>query len=167
MKDEAKNQLKRILGAYDDRLAETERINSASRAAQAAFPEQFATLKKGTILPALKELADVLNSSGHEATTREQDESASTAGGVTAAAISFRVIPKPFAQKPADAKRSFIEITFSATRSERKIVVSSTNTIVNSGGSVGKRGEYAIENLTTDVVVDHVLRALEEAFARS
>jgi hypothetical protein len=54
---------------------------------------------------------------------------------------------------------------FSANRSEQRIVVSSTNTIINSGGTVGKRGEYELEALTADVVVDHVLRALEQAFA--
>jgi len=166
MKDEAKKQLKNILTAYDERLAETERAEAATRAALAAFPEIFATLKRDTILPALAELAEVLKASGHEAVPREQEESSSTAGGVTSAAVAFRVVPKPFAQRPQDAKRSFIEVTFSANRTERKIIVSSTNTIVNSGGSIGKRGSYEVAGLTNDVVVDHVLRALEEAFVR-
>jgi len=166
MKDEAKKQLKQILDAYDARLAETERVEAAHRAAQAAFPEQFTTLKTQTILPVLRELAEVLTRSGHEATEREQEESSSTAGGVTSAAISFRVVPKPFAQRPGDAKRSYIEITFSANRTERKIVVSSTNTVVNSGGSIGKRGAYELGALTPDIVVEHVLKALEEAFVR-
>jgi hypothetical protein len=164
MKDEAKKHLERILGAYDDKLAETERLAAANRAAKAAFPGRFSVLKKETIMPVLGELAEVLNGSGHLATAREQEESASTAGGVSSATIGLRVIPRPFAQKTADA-RSFVEVTFSANRSDQKIVVSSTNTIINSGASVGKRGEYELEALTADVVVDHVLRALEQAFA--
>jgi hypothetical protein len=164
MKDEAKKHLKRILGAYDDKLAEAERVEAARRAARAAFPERFAALKKETILPVLGERAEVLNGSGHVASAREQDESPSTAGGVTSATIGLRVIPRPFAHKTTDAK-SFVEIMFSANRSEQRIVVSSTNTIINSGGTVGKRGEYELEALTADVVVDHVLRALEQAFA--
>lgn len=167
MNAEAKKQLKHILETYDARLAETERVDTAQRAAQAAFPEQFTALKTQTILPVLRELAEVLTRSGHESTQREQDESSSTAGGVTSAAISFRVVPRPFAQRPADAKRSYIEITFAANRTERKIVVSSTNTIVNSGGSVGKRGAYQLDALTADIVADHVLKALEEAFVPS
>ncbi|MEO7114047.1 MAG: hypothetical protein ABI183_26640, partial [Polyangiaceae bacterium] len=164
--DEAKKQLKQILTAYDERLAETDRVEAANLAAQAAFPAQFSALKTKTILPALRELAEVLTGSGHESTEREQEESSSTAGGVTSAAISFRVVPKPFAQRPGDAKRSYIEITFAANRNERKIVVSSTNTIVNAGGSVGKRGAYEVDALTSDIVVSHVLKALEETFAR-
>jgi hypothetical protein len=165
MKDEAKKRLKQILGAYDERLAAIERQEAASRAAKAAFPERFSALKKELILPVLKELVEVLSGSGHEATAHEQEESSSTAGGVTSAAIGLRVIPKPFAGKPSDTKKSFIEIMFSANRSERKIVVSSTTTIINSGGTVGKRGEYEIEMVTADVVVDHVLQTLEKAFA--
>jgi hypothetical protein len=166
MKDEAKKQLKQILTAYDERLAETDRIEAANVAAQAAFPGQFSALKTQTILPALREVAEVLTRSGHESTEREQEESSSTAGGVTSAAISFRVVPKPFAQRPADKNRSYIEITFAANRTERKIVVSSTSTIVSAGGSVGKRGAYELDALTADVVVSHVLKALEETFVR-
>ncbi len=167
MNDEAKRQLTRILGAYDERLLETERLDAADRAAKAAFPERFSRLRTGTILPVLQELAEVLNRSGHEAATLEQEESTSTSEGVKSAAVSLRVIPKPFAQKPTDTKKSFIEITFAANRRERKIVISSTNTIVNSGGSVGKRGEYEIETLTADIVVTHVLETLEAAFVAS
>jgi hypothetical protein len=165
MKDEAKKRLKQLLGAYDDKLAERERVEAAIRAAREAFPERFTTLRKKTILPLLQELAEELNGSGHEATFREQEESASTSGGVTSAAIVLRVVPKPFAQRPAETKKSFLEITFAANRGEQKIVVSSSNTIINSGGSVGKRGEYTIEAVTDEVVLAHVLNALEEVFA--
>ena len=163
MKDDARKQLKRILGAYDERLAETERAEAASRAAKEAFPERFSTLKKETILPALQELAEILNRSGHEARASELEESSTTAGGVSSAAVGLRIIPKSFAQRASDTKRSYIEILFSAYRSDRKIVVSSTNTLISSGGGVGKRGEYEIEALTGDVVVAQVLQTLEEA----
>jgi hypothetical protein len=163
MKNDAKNLLKKILGSYDQKLAEEERLAAEKRAADAAFPDRFATLKTSTIRPAIQEFADVLNGHGHEVTAREQQESSSTAGGVSYAAISLRIIPKPFAHKSAETNKSFIEITFSANRSERKITVSSTNTMINSGGSLGKRGEYEIDAVTTDVVADHVLQTLQEA----
>ena len=163
MKDEARKRLKRILSAYDEKLAETERREAASRAAKAAFPERFSALKKEMLLPVLGELAEMLTASGHEATATEQEESSSSAGGVASAAISLRVTPKSFTQNAADTKKGFIEVTFSANRRERNIVVSSTTTIVNSGASIGKRGEYEIETLTADIVVDHVLQTLEKA----
>jgi hypothetical protein len=165
MKDEAKKRLKRILSAYDEKLAETERLEAASRAAKAAFPERFSALKKEMLLPVLGELAELLTASGHEATATEQEESSSSASGVASAAISLRVTPKSVTQKAADTKKGFIEVTFSANRRERNIVVSSTTTIINSGASIGKRGEYEIEILTADIVVDHVLQTLEKAFA--
>jgi hypothetical protein len=165
MKDEAKDQLKKILGTYDERLAERERVEAAKRAAEAAFPARFVTLMTETIRPVIHEFVEVLNGRGHEATVREQEESSTGVSGVTSAAISLRVVPKPFAHKSKEANKVFIEITFSANRSERKIIVSSTNTLINSGGSLGKRGEYEIGALSADVVADHLLQALKEALA--
>jgi hypothetical protein len=167
MKPEAKNQLETLLGAYDEKLAEIESREAAIRTASAAFPERFATLRATTIRPALQELADVLNGHGHDSVAREQEESSTTAGGITSAAISLRIIPKPFAHKATEVSNNFIEVTFSANRAERKITVSSTNTIANSGGSRGRRGEYDIEALTADVVAAHVLQTLHEAFAEA
>ena len=164
MNDEAKVLLKKIIGDYDERLAETARIEAATRAAQAAFPERFLSLKAATIRPVIQEIADVLNERGHDASVREQDESASTAGGVKSAAVSLRIVPKPFARLPAEANPVAIEISFSANRSERKVTVSSTNTMMNHGGRIGKRGEYDIDAVTSEVVATHVIQTLHEAF---
>ncbi len=163
MKTEAKQQLEKILGTYDEKVAEEERKVAAKRAADLAFPERFATLRAETIRPAIKSFVDVLCGHGHEAVAREQEESTSTIAGISFAAISLRMTPKPFAFKSADGNRSFIEVTFSANRTERKVTVSSTNTIVNSNGGMGKRGEYEIDAMTAEVVSDHVLRTLQEA----
>jgi hypothetical protein len=163
MKSDAQDRLTKILAAYDHNLAQQEHAEAVKRAADAAFPSRFDTLKAGTIRPAIQELVDVLNRHGHEATVREQDESSSSAGGVTYAAISLCVNPKPFAHKSTATNKTFIEITFSANRSERKVTVSSTNTMLNSKGTVGKRAEYEVDAMTADVVTDHVLQTLQDA----
>ena len=164
MKDEAKSQLKKILGDYDEKLAEAARMDAENRAAHAAFPGRFATLRTETIQPAIQEIADLLNERGHKASVREQEESSSTQAGVKSAAISLRIIPKPFAHRSAETNPIVIEITFSANRSERKVAVSSINTMPNESGSVGKRAEYEIGALTADVVASHVIQTLNEAF---
>jgi vancomycin resistance protein YoaR len=164
MKDEAKTQLKKIIGDYDARLAESERVDAVNRAANAAFPERFVAFKTKTIRPALQEIADLLNERGHEATVREQEESSSTAGGVKSAAVSLRVIPKPFAHKSTEPNPTSIEVTFAANRSDRTVTVSSTNTMLSHGGSVGKRGAYEIDAVTVDVVASHVIQTLHDAF---
>lgn len=165
MKDDAKSQLKKLLATYDERLAEVERVAAAKRAADAAFPARFATLTTETIRPALQEFAVVLNDRGHVAAVREQEESSSTAGGVSLATISLRIVPKGPAPKASETSKSFVEISFMANRTERRITVSSTNTMFTSGGNVGKRGDYEVDAVTADVVVGHVLQTLEEAFA--
>jgi hypothetical protein len=167
MKDEVKTRLDKIIGAYDDKLAEIERVDAAKRAAHEAFPQRFATLKTKTIRPAIQELADMLNGRGHEATVKDQEESSTTIGGVQWAAISLRIIPKPFAHKSTQTNPNAIEITFSANRNDGKVTVSSTNTMSNSGGSLGKRGAYEIDAMTAEVVAEHVLQTLQEAFGGS
>jgi hypothetical protein len=160
MKDEAKSQLKKIVGDYDAKLAEAERVDAARRAAQAAFPERFVILRTNTIQPAIQEIADMLNERGHKASVREQEESSSAEGGVK----SLRIIPKPFAHKSTETNPITIEITFSANRSERKVAVSSTNTMIGHSGTVGKCGDYEIDAVTADVVANHVIQTLTEAF---
>jgi len=166
MKDEQKSQLRKIISDYDAKLTEAERVDVAKRAADAAFPERFVTFKTKTIRPALQEIADMLNERGHEASVRDQEESSSAGGGVKSAAVSLRVVPKPFAHKSTETNPVTIEIMFSANRTERKITVSSTNTMTSHGGSVGKRGQYEIDGVTPDVVASHVIETLNDAFVR-
>jgi hypothetical protein len=165
MNADVKSQLKQVLGAYDVKLAELERVEAAKRATQAAFPERFTRLKTETIRPALQEFADVLNAGGHEATVKDENESSTTASGIRWSAIWLRIVPKPFAHEArAQTSPSAIEVTFSANRNDGKITVSSTNTMSGTAGSVGKRGSYEIDALTADVIATHVLKTLEEAF---
>ena len=164
MKDDAKTQLKKIISDYDAKLAENERFEKAKREAQAAFPARFVSLKTEIIHPAIKEVVDMLNEGGHVASVREQEDSSTAEGGVKSAAISLRVVPRPFTAKASEVNAISIEVTFSANRAARKVAVSSTNTMINHGGTVGKRGEYEIEDLTADIVTTHVLQTLAEAF---
>jgi len=142
-------------------------VEAAKRAADAAFPERFLAYKTGTIRPALQEVADMLNERGHVATVREQEESSSTGGGVKSAAVSLRIVPKAFARRSTEPNPIAVEVTFSANRSERKVTVSSANTMAGHSGSIGKRGEYEIDAVTADVVANHVIETLKEAFAGS
>jgi hypothetical protein len=164
MNNEDKGRLQRIIGDYDEKLAEAERLNAAKRAAHAAFPGRFVSLKTEILRPAIQEIVEMLNERGHEASVREQEDSSSAEGGIKSAAISLRVVPKPFAHKAGETNPIAIEVTFSANRAERKVAVSSTNSMINHGGTVGKRGEYEVDAVTADVVTSHVIQTLQEAF---
>jgi hypothetical protein len=162
MKSEVKSELEAILGKYDARLIEEERVVAATRAAEEAFPTRFAALRTKALRPAMQELVDLLITHGHVAAVIEREETSTTVGGFSHAAITLRINPKLFASKSPDTDKTFIEIAFAANRKERKVTVSSTNTAINSSGNVGKRGEYPIEALTADVVAEEVIRTLQE-----
>ena len=106
----------------------------------------------------------MLNERGHETSVREQEESSNVTGGVKSAATSLRIVPKPFTHKSTETNSFAIEVMFSANRSERKVIVSSTNAMHVHGGSVGKRGEYEIDAVTADVVADQTIQALSDVF---
>ena len=163
MKDEDKARLQKILGDYEAKLAEAARIDAVNRAAQAAFPGRFVALAAEVLRPAMQEIADLLRARGHEATVHEQEESSSTAGGVKAAAVSMRVVPKSVTPGAASSSPVAFEISFSANRAERKVVVSSSSTMMNHGARMGKRGEFEVDAVTADVVATHAIKALEEA----
>ncbi len=165
MNDDARKKLTTILATYDEKIAEAARVNAANLAAAAAFPERYAALRSNTIRPAVQEFADLLNGRGHEVTVSELEESTSSEAAVTSATISLRIIPKAFAHKGVATPKSFVELLFSANRHERKITVSSTNTIINSAGSVGKRAQYEIAEVTSQVIEGHVLHVLGEALS--
>ncbi len=139
------------------------RADAANRAAQTAFPERYAALRRDTIRPIMQEFAEVCNERGHEATVRDTEESTTTEGGVLLAAITLRIVPKVLSSKAAATNKSYVEISFSANRGEQKIGVSSTNTMINSAGNVGKRGEYTLDMVTADVIETHMLQTLREA----
>ncbi len=163
MKDGARDELKKILSAYDEKIAEVARVDAANRAAQVAFPERYAALRRDTIRPLMQEFADMCNERGHEASVRDTEESTTTEGGVLLAAITLRIIPKVFVSRATATNKSYVEISFSANRGDQKIGVSSTNTMINSAGNVGKRGEYALDMVTPDVIETHMLQTLREA----
>src|SRR5258708_6557094 len=102
MMDDAKKQLAQILGAYDDKLAETVRAEAASRAAHAAFPERFVALVKDTIRPTFQEFAELMNSHGHQVVVREQEAESAVKGGATYTTISLHIVPKAYVSKSAD-----------------------------------------------------------------
>jgi hypothetical protein len=164
MKPDAKSQLTKILGEYEEKLAAAERIDSANRAAHAAFPEQFVGLRTSVIAPTLQEISAMLTERGHQVEVREQEESSSAAGGVKSASVTLRLVPKPFTAKSTDSSPVTVEVSFSANRAARKVTVSSTNTMIGHGGRVGKRGEYDVDEVDSDVVATHVIQTLDEAF---
>jgi len=157
----------KIIGDYDEKLAEAERVNAAKRAAHAAFPGRFVTVRTEIIRPALEEIAAMLNERGHVSSVREWEDSSNAEGGIKSAAVSLRVVPRPFVPKAAETNPIAIEVTFSANRAERKVAVSSTNSMINQGGKVGKRGEYEIDAVTADAVTSHVIQTLQEAFGET
>jgi len=167
MNIEARRHLMKIIGDYDEKLAEAERVNAAKRAAHAAFPGRFVTVKAEVIRPALEEIADMLKERGHDASVREWEDSSNAEGGIKSAAVSLRVVPKPFVQRAAETNPIAIEVTFSANRAERKVAVSSSNSMISQGGKVGKRGEYEIDAVTADVVTSHVIQTLQDAFGET
>jgi hypothetical protein len=163
MDQQAKEELKSILTAYQERLADGRAREAKVKAARAAFVEAFHKAKTDTIGPVLEEFAVQLNEAGHSASVLDQKEASDRNGRFTPSSVSLQIAPArmgDMALVPAGGAR--IEVTFSAHDQTMKVVVSSSN---NSNGSLGKRGEYELSELTSGFVAGHVLKTIREAFA--
>lgn len=161
MDDDAKRELQSLLAAHKARLVEGQNREAQKKAEQRAFVDGFRSLKAEKIRPVLEEFVAQLTEHGHTASIVDQEESAS--GRFTPASIGLRVVPARMGDAPPGHSNIVrVEITFSANQATMKVSVSSSN---NANGSIGKRGEHDLSELTDAFVVSNVLRTIREAFA--
>ena len=163
MEHEPKNELKSILATYRARLVDGQEREAKIKAARVAFVEAFRKLKAERIAPVLEEFVAALNEGGHQASVIDQQEASDRNGQFTPASIALRVVPARLGEASTQASGSTrVEVTFSANQHTMKVLVSSSN---NSNGSIGKRGDYDLAELTTQFVESNVLKTMREAFA--
>jgi hypothetical protein len=163
--DEAKNELKSILTAYQDRLHDSQERATKTKNDRAAFVEAFRTLKTERIAPMLEDFVGQMNEAGHLASIVDQQEASDRNGQFTPASIALRVVPARIGDVAAQASGSArIEVTFAANQQTMKVLVSSSH---NANGAIGKRGDYELSDLTKEFVQANVLKTIREAFAIS
>jgi len=165
MDNEAKDELKTILAAYRARVVDGQEREARMKADRASFVEVFRTVKVQTVAPVLFDFVAQLQEHGHEANVVDQEEASDRNGRFTPASIALRVVPARIGGTPSVSfNRTPIEVTFSANQHTMKVLVSSSN---NGQGASGKRGDYDLEDLTTEFVVSNVLKTIREALAIS
>jgi hypothetical protein len=161
MNNEAKSELKAILAAYRARLVDSQEREAKLRIARASFVEGFRTLKAERIGPVLDEFVVQLNEEGHEANVVDQQEATDRNGHFTPSSLALRIVPAR-AGDVSHTSGARMEVTFSANQHTMKVLVSSSN---NANGTMGKRGEYDLAELTVAFVVSNVLKTIREGLA--
>ena len=163
MNDEAKSELKSILSAYKARVVDSHDREDKLRIARASFIEVFRALKAEQIAPLLEEFVVQLNEDGHEASVADQQEASDRNGHFTPSSIALRIVPLRVGDASgAHSASARIEVTFSANQHTMKVLVSSSN---NANGTMGKRGEHDLAELTKPFVVSNVLKTIREGFS--
>ena len=163
MDDEAKTELKSILATYRARLLDSQDREAKIKTARVTFVEAFRNLKVERIAPVLEEFVAELNEAGHQASIVDHQEASDRNVQFTPASIALRILPARIGDAAAPQSGApRIEVTFSANQHTMKVLVSSSN---NSNGSVGKRGDYELAELTKEFVESNVLKTIRQAFA--
>jgi len=163
MDEAAKSELKGILATYRARLVDSQDREAKLRTGRASFIEDFRTLKAERIGPVLEEVVVQLNEEGHQASVIDQQEASDRNGHFTPSSIALRIVPARMGDPSvAPSNTARIEVTFSANQHTMKVLVSSSN---NANGTMGKRGEYDLTELTQEFVVSNVLKTIREGFA--
>jgi hypothetical protein len=164
MNSDAKDELKGILAAYQERLVGSRNRENKMKTDQVAFTELFRDLKTKIIVPVFEDFAGQLNEYGHVASIIDQEDPSHTLGSFSPANIALRIAPTWDKSDSTHASSGPIEVKYSANQTEMNVLVSSSH---NPRGSSGKRGEYKTAELTEEFVVNSVLITIREAFGRA
>jgi hypothetical protein len=162
MDPEVKSELHGMLAAYAALVVESHEREAKTKAAQTAFVDAFRQLKVEKIRPILDEFVVDLLQGGHQATVVDQQEASDRNGQFTPSSIALRVVPARMAgATAASSTLARVEVTFSGNSQTRKVLVSSSN---NANGSIGRRGDYELEDVTPEFVQNNVLNTIRAAF---
>jgi hypothetical protein len=153
MADPLREALSKLLDDYDARrLGEQER-EQKSKDDEAHFLVDFAGLRRDVIRPVFEAAAAMLEERGHRASIVEQEFVGGSAGRISEAGITLRVVPSGTKAPLHEDQRS---LSF-ATRHYNKTVWVNSGESAGSGGLAGSKGAYALERVTKQLVEDELV----------
>ncbi len=153
MADHMHEALAKLLDAYDARRRGDEEREHRTKEEAARFLAQFAELRRNVIRPVFEAAGAMLEQRGHRCSIAEQEFSAGTAGKVSEAGISMRIVVSGTKAPLPEDQRS-LSIT---TRHYNKTVWINSGEAPNAGGIAGAKGAHTLEKVTRRLVEEEVI----------
>ena len=154
-----RSELKKLLDDFEMKQREQNRQRDDRRIALEQFLTGYAEKTQSVIKPGFEEFSAELGERGHPCTI-DVDKPTDPADSVSAAKITLTIFPAG-----ATLAHGNPSLSYKASPNQRKIT-SSRSTITTSGGIVaGVVGEFGLDELTRDVVEQHLLDLATTIFA--
>jgi len=165
MKDDTTNKLKSVFDKYDKKQAEIKKEQERVKTEHEIFLENFGKKIAEVIRPSMEEIGEAIKNRGHSFEITEGQEAQDGKGRTTAAQVKMEIHPhgqRPRYGQPYDGP----SLTFFAGTYDNKIWSHVSTMMLGRGGSAGKRNEYTLESITSDIVEEELLYLINECFGK-
>ena len=153
MADHMREALARLLDEYDARRRGDVEREHKTKEEEALFLKQFAELRRSVIRPVFEAAGAMLEERGHRFSIAEQEFTAGSAGRISEAGISLRIVASG-TKAPLHEDQRSLSIT---TRHYNKTVWINSGEAPDAGGIAGAKGAYALEKVTRELIEGELL----------
>ena len=165
MQNKTADKLKSVFDKYDKKQSEAQKEQERIKTEHEIFLEHFDETISKVIRPTMEELCEAIKSRGHNCEITQGKESKDEKGRTISAQIKMEIHPdgkRPsFGQPGRCPAISFIADTYA-----NKVWTDVSTMLPGRGGSAGKRNEYNLENITSEIVEEEVIHLLSECFGK-
>ncbi|HEX8564250.1 MAG TPA: hypothetical protein VF648_01185 [Pyrinomonadaceae bacterium] len=163
MKELRKKQLDEILNQYENRETEVKQYKDQRQIEAENFVADFKRLRQEVIRPVFENIGNQLKARGHDYEIREQDETTDAQGRRQPPQILMSIYPSGV-ERSAYRADSTPKITFYPETSIRSVHLHLSTMQPGKGGSAGNREKFPINEIDTDTIEKHVIKAVGDIF---
>ena len=161
MNDETKSKLDAMFSKKEHDVNAAETRNQESRRDVDAFMAEFKELRTRVIRPVMEDISTYLKGRGHACEIDEQEETPLPHRTRQNAEIRFWITPNSDVATKTD---SYPSIGFVAAVFGKKIMMDASTMHPGRGGSASSKGEYAVSQITVDLVEKKIAEAVADIF---
>jgi hypothetical protein len=161
MADHLRETLTKLLDDYDARRLGEQAREQKAKDDETHFLDDFAELRRDVIRPVFEAVAAMLEERGHRASIVEQEFVGGSAGRISEAGITLRIVPSGTKAPLHEDQRS---LSFT-TRHYNKTVWINSGESAGSGGLAGAKGAYSLERVTRQLVEDELVAFVSRVVA--
>ena len=161
MRDETREKLDELMDAYDQKRRETKKRAKEKGSAEVVFLGAFSVCRDETIIPAMREIGELLLSRGHQYSVLSTEERVDADGKTIPAAVTMEFYPAGIARRRF-AKRTVPHMSFIALPSTSQVLVYENSMAPRVGGWSGSKGEFSLDEIDGVFVQNQILPMIEE-----
>ena len=158
MKKENESQLESIMQKFEEKLVKSKDVHERRQSEEDAFYVEFRRVRTEVIRPAMEDVGNQLKARGHNFEILEIDDERRKRDAKITMRIMIGGVPSS-----AYTPENTVLVSFAHT-GHTSVSIQASTPSQHSSGFAGPRGNYAVSEITTDLVEKTLLEVLEEVF---